>query len=156
MVPAVAEKPLVWKLFDAAEGAVAPRLEEAVRSGAFLGGLGLAARVRAGARRRIDDRTRALWHLVNLPAGSDVARLRREVAALDRELRRMSTGLEGAMADMEERAPRRRSSGTGRTTADPEERDADDPGARNGRAPRARRAARPGAPRRGAQRAPGA
>ena len=91
-------KPLLWKVFDAVEGAVAPRLEEAVRSDAFLGGLGLAARAQAAAKRTVEARARAIWHLVNLPAGSDVARLRREVAALDRELRRVSVSLDRALA----------------------------------------------------------
>jgi hypothetical protein len=153
MVAPVADKPLLWKLFDAAEGAVAPRLEEAVRSGVFLGGLGLAARARTGVRRRLDARTQTLWRLVNLPAGSDVARLRREVAALDRELRRVSSGLERALAELGEREPRRAPAGP---ADDLEDRDAVDPGARNGRAARPGRAAGPGAPRRRAQRAPGA
>jgi hypothetical protein len=103
-----------------------------VCSGAFLGGLRLAARVQAGARRRVEARTRALWHLLHLPAGTDVARLRCEVAALGRELHRMSATLERALADLE---------------ASEEVPDADDPRRPgNGRAVPARRAAGPRPP----------
>jgi hypothetical protein len=134
------DKPLFWKVFDAVDRVVAPRAEEIVRSGAFLGGLGLAARAQAGVRRRVEERTRGLWHLVNLPAGTDVARLRREVAALDRELRRMATTLERATPERQ------------RTEEDT---DAVDPrGSGNGRAPRARGAAGPRPAGRRAQRAP--
>jgi hypothetical protein len=34
------------------------------------------------------------WHLVNLPAGSDVSRLRAQIGALDREVRRLGLQLE--------------------------------------------------------------
>ena len=88
------DKPLFWRAFDAAERAVGPRLEEAVRSGPFLDALGVAARVQARARRDVERRSRRLWHLVNLPAASDVAHLRRQVAQLDRELRRVTAALE--------------------------------------------------------------
>jgi hypothetical protein len=132
------DKPLLWRIFDAADRVVAPRLEEVVHSGTFLGGLGLVARVQARLRRAVDARTRAAWHLVNLPAGSDVARLRRELAALDREVRRLSTTLERAMA--------------GQAPAE-EDDDARDPrGAGNGSASRVRRAAGPRSPGRRAQR----
>jgi hypothetical protein len=88
------DKPLFWKAFDAAERAVGPRLEEAVRSGPFLGALGAAAQVQAKVRRDAERRSRRVWHLVNLPAASDVAHLRRQVAHLDRELRRVTAALE--------------------------------------------------------------
>jgi hypothetical protein len=95
----MAGKPLFWRVFDKAEQTVAPRLEEAVRSSAFLGALSLAARAQARVRRDVERRSRRLWHLVNLPAGSDVTHLRRQVAELDRELRRMEIALERALAD---------------------------------------------------------
>jgi hypothetical protein len=91
-----ADKPLFWKAFDAAERAVGPRVEEAVRSGPFLGALGVAAQVQARVRRDVERRSRRLLHLVNLPAASDVAHLRRQVAQLDRELRRVTAALERA------------------------------------------------------------
>jgi hypothetical protein len=95
----MAGKPVLWRVFDKAEEAVAPRLEEAVRSDAFLGALSLAARAQARVRRDVERRSRRLWHLVNLPAASDVTHLRRQIAELDRELRRLDISLERALAE---------------------------------------------------------
>ncbi|MBV9196711.1 MAG: hypothetical protein JO168_21435 [Solirubrobacterales bacterium] len=92
-------KPLFWRVFDKAEEVVAPRLEDAVRSDPFLAALGLGARARARLRRDVERRSQWLWHLVNLPAGSDVTHLRRQVAELDRELRQVSIALEHALAE---------------------------------------------------------
>jgi hypothetical protein len=92
------DKPLLWKLFDTAEQAVAPRLEDLVRTGTFAQALGLAARSQAAVRQGLEARSRRLWHLVNLPAGSDVAHLRRQIALLDRELREVRRALERAEA----------------------------------------------------------
>ena len=41
-----------------------------------------------------ERQTRRVWHLANLPAGSDVAHLRRQIAALDHELRQVRRALE--------------------------------------------------------------
>jgi len=123
------DKPLLWRAFDAAEKAIAPRLEDAVRSGAFLQGLGLAARAQARLRRDLEARSRRIWHLVNLPAGSDVTRLRRQVAELDRELQRVTTTLERVLAE--------------RRRPEEEEGDADDARGADRRPARARRAAGP-------------
>jgi len=35
-----------------------------------------------------------VWHLVNLPAGTDVHRLRKQIGALDRDVRRLTFQLE--------------------------------------------------------------
>jgi hypothetical protein len=93
-----ADAPLLWKLFDGAEQAVAPRLEGLVRTAGFARALGLAARSQAAVRHGLEARSRRLWHLVNLPAGSDVAHLRRQIALLDRELREVRRALERAEA----------------------------------------------------------
>jgi hypothetical protein len=129
-----AAKPLWLRAFDAAERAVAPRLEQAVQSPAFAEALSLALRAQVAARRTVEARTRALWHLANLPAGSDVTALRRQVAALDRELHTLTTVVERALADLQE------------------DDDAQAPRAA-GRPARPRRAAGPGAQGRRAQRA---
>jgi len=96
------EKPLWLRAFDAAERALAPRLEEAVQSPAFADALTFALRAQGAARRAVEERTRALWHLANLPTATDVAALRREVAVLDRELQDIGAALERALADREE------------------------------------------------------
>ena len=80
-------KPLWRRAFDTAEQAVAPHLERGVQSGGFTEVVVLVQRTRNGVYRRLEQDSRRLWHLLNLPAGTDVRRLRRQVAAVDREVR---------------------------------------------------------------------
>jgi hypothetical protein len=98
----VANRPLWRKGFDLVEGAAGRRLEDLVRTGGFAQALGLAARARADVAAAVERRTRGALHLFNLPAASDVTRLRRQVAALDHEVRRLTATLERS-----ERAQRR-------------------------------------------------
>ena len=80
-------KPLWRRAFDTAERAVAPHLERGVQSDGFTEVVVLAQRTRTGVSRRLERESRRVWHLLNLPAGSDVRGLRRQVASLDREVR---------------------------------------------------------------------
>jgi hypothetical protein len=130
--------PLWRQAFDAAERAVAPRAEDLVRTEYFALGTALVRRAQTLAGRSVQGLTARAWHLVNLPAGSDVSRLRAQIGALDREVRRLGLQLE---------AERRRTAGSPiRSTT--EDDDAD--GAQPADGPR------PRPPRRGAQRSPGA
>jgi hypothetical protein len=95
--------PLWRQAYDAAERAVTPRVEGLVRTPGFALGVALARRVEAAARSTVRDATARAWHLVNLPAGSDVHRLRAQIGALDREVRRLTLRLEN-----ERRTPRAR------------------------------------------------
>jgi hypothetical protein len=100
--PAPPAPPLWRQAFDAAERAVAPRAEEFVRTPTFFVGTALVRRAQGMARDTARGLTARVWHLINLPAGSDVARLRSQIGSLDREVRRLSLQLE---------AERRRSAG---------------------------------------------
>jgi len=132
-----ADTSLLRKGFDVVEGAAGRRLEEFVRTGTFAEALGLATRARAGLEREVERRTRRALHVFNLPAASDVTRLRRQVASLDHEVRRLTAALERA-----QRADRR----------DEEAPDAGDRTQRGGA--RAGGAARPRPARRAPQRPP--
>jgi hypothetical protein len=90
----VAETPLWRQAFDAAERRVAPHAEQLVRTPAFSVAAALLGRSRATARGAARGLTARAWHLVNLPAGSDISRLRAQVGALDREVRRLTLQLE--------------------------------------------------------------
>ena len=90
----MSETPLWRKGFDTVEGAVGPRLETVTRSSRFAEVTGTAVGVQRGVRRWAEQRSRRLWHLANLPAGSDVTRLREQVAALDLQVRRLTSALE--------------------------------------------------------------
>ncbi|WP_104528330.1 hypothetical protein [Blastococcus saxobsidens] len=86
--------PLWRQAYDAVEKAVTPKAEELVRTDNFALGVALARRVTTLARSSARDLTARAWHLVNLPAGSDIHRLRTQIGALDREVRRLTVALE--------------------------------------------------------------
>ena len=94
----------VWlRAFNAVEGAVGPRVEEFVHGDTFSTGLVLVQRAKRGVSNQVERRTRQVWHLVNLPAGSDVRRLRSQIGDLDHEVRQLRGSL-----DREKRARARR------------------------------------------------
>ncbi|WP_116452658.1 hypothetical protein [Blastococcus litoris] len=136
-----APAPPLWRqAFDAAERAVAPRAEELVRTEYFSLGVALARRARMLAGRSAQDLSARAWHLLNLPAGSDVRRLRTQIGALDREVRRLTIQLE---------QERRRSAGARPLpTTSTEDSDADGAQPADGARPRParRRAQRPARP----------
>ena len=93
-----------WRqAFDVAERAVTPHAESLVRTETFSIGAALVRRARSVAGETARGLTARAWHLVNLPAGSDIARLRAQIGALDREVRRLGLQLE---------AERRRAAGS--------------------------------------------
>jgi hypothetical protein len=90
----MAQPPLWRRLYDTAERTVAPRLESVVRTEHFARGAALAGWARATARAQAEALSARAWHLMNLPAGTDVTRLRTQIGALDREVRRLALRLE--------------------------------------------------------------
>jgi hypothetical protein len=90
----VTDTPLWRQAFDAAEKRVTPHAEQLVRTPGFAVGVALYSRARSAARGTARGLTARAWHLINLPAGSDVSRLRAQVGALDREVRRLTVQLE--------------------------------------------------------------
>jgi hypothetical protein len=90
----VSEAPLWRQAFDAVERRVTPPAEQLVRTPGFAVGVALVSRGRSAARGAARGLTARAWHLLNLPAGSDVSRLRNQIGALDREVRRLTVQLE--------------------------------------------------------------
>lgn len=88
----------IGRSWSAIEREVSPRAEEFVETSEFRRAVGILLGVNAFARRRAAAAAGGVWHLLNLPTGSDVARLRRQVGALDREIRRLSLQLESQQA----------------------------------------------------------
>jgi hypothetical protein len=86
--------PLWRRAYDTADRVVTPRLEELVRTPGFAQGAALLRRVEALTRSAARDVSARGWHLLNLPAGSDVHRLRAQIGQLDREVRRLTARLE--------------------------------------------------------------
>jgi hypothetical protein len=129
-------QPPKWReAFDAVDRAVAPHAESFVRTPGFSTGVAVLRRAQVLARSSARGLTARAWHLLNLPAGTDVSRLRAQVGALDREVRRLTLQLEAARRETERR-------GT------PEESDADSAQPADGARPRParRRTQRPARP----------
>jgi len=141
-----APAPPLWRqAFDAAERAVTPRAEELVRTPWFTVGTALARRAQTAAGRSVQGLAARAWHLVNLPAGSDISRLRTQIGSLDREVRRLTLQLESERRRTAAPPP----TASTATTAPPEEdTDADRAQPADGARPRParRRAQRPPRP----------
>jgi hypothetical protein len=88
--------PLWRKAFDAAESAVAPHLEQAVRTDQFAIAVGVLQRVQTELRKRGERSSRQILHLLNLPAGSDMNRLLAQIGSLEREVRELRKQLADA------------------------------------------------------------
>jgi hypothetical protein len=124
-----------WRqAYDAVDKAVTPRAEAFVRTETFAQGAALVQRANRLARGTVRGVSARAWHLLNLPAGSDVSRLRAQIGALDREVRRLSLQLE---------AERRR---TAPTTEEDPRADGAPPAADPRPRPARRRAQRPAGP----------
>ena len=88
------EKPQWRKSYDAVERMVAPTAEALVRSGEFAQLTGALFGVRRALGNGVNEVAARVWHLVNLPTGTDVHRLRKQIGALDRDVRRLTLQLE--------------------------------------------------------------
>jgi hypothetical protein len=137
--------PLWRQAFDAAERAIAPRAEDLVRSEYFSLATALLRRAQTVAGGSVQGLSARAWHLLNLPAGSDISRLRAQIGSLDREVRRLTIQLE-----QERRRGPASLPGSSRSTTDPSTEDSDADGAQpaDGARPRParRRAQRPARP----------
>ena len=78
------------------EDVVTPTADALVRSEAFAIAAGLVHRARREVRQQVERTSRRAWHLVNLPAGSDVNRVLAHIASLERQVR----DLEKRLADV--------------------------------------------------------
>lgn len=85
----VSEQPGLRSAYDAVERTVGPRLEALVRTGEFARATAGLARARGLVSKQVNGVTARVWHLANLPAGTDVQRLRVQIGQLDREVRRL-------------------------------------------------------------------
>ena len=87
-------RPLWRQAFDAVERRVAAPTERMTRADAFNDVLSAGLRSRRALQRAVERRTRRLLHLANLPAATDVKRLSEQVAALRREVRALQRELD--------------------------------------------------------------
>lgn len=76
-------------LYDAVEKRATPVIEDVVKSGEFKETAKTVTLLRKRAGRAVEGVTAGVLHSVNLPAGSDLRKLRRQLGELDFEVRQL-------------------------------------------------------------------
>ena len=92
--------PLWKRAFDAAEKAVAPKLEAAVRTEQFAETASALTKLQSKARTQAKERSQQAMHNWNLPTATDISRLREQVTSLERAVRDLTKqvqALQGAL-----------------------------------------------------------
>jgi hypothetical protein len=90
------DRPAWRQGFDAIEAAVAPRLEELVKTEQFQVAMGLVTSAQKAVQQRAERNMRRALHLWNLPAGSDVTRILNEIGKLQRDVRELTRRLDAS------------------------------------------------------------
>ncbi|HLJ02126.1 MAG TPA: hypothetical protein VKT31_01725 [Solirubrobacteraceae bacterium] len=89
------------------ERAIGEPLETALHSDTYFDLITELTRARASTSQTLEGVSRRLLHLLNLPAGSDIRRVREQLGRMERRLAQLSKELEEATADEASRARRR-------------------------------------------------
>jgi hypothetical protein len=112
--------PLWLELVRRFERAIGAPVESTVRSDAYFDVVTQANRARARMTRTVEDLSEQWLHLFNMPAASDVRRLREQLGRVERQLNRVAKEL----ADREDaaEAPRPRSNARPRAASKPKPR----------------------------------
>lgn len=76
-------------VFDAVEKRVTPVVEDVVHSDEFRTVNSVVGGLQRGAARRAQGVVASVLHAVNLPAGTDMKKLRRQIGELDYEVRQL-------------------------------------------------------------------
>lgn len=87
------DSPLWHQAVTRIDEIVAPHADAFVRSETFAVATGLALRLKRDVGRAVERGSRRAWHLLNLPAGSDVNRLLAQLASLERQVRHLEKRL---------------------------------------------------------------
>ena len=90
----VNDLPLWLRLVLRMERAVGVHVESAVHSDVYFDLVADLNRSKARATAAVEDVSKRFWHLANLPAGTDVRRMRQQLAAMERRLVQLSKELE--------------------------------------------------------------
>jgi hypothetical protein len=83
------------------ERAVGVPVEAAVRSDTYFDMVAQATRAQTRAAETLERLTSEWLHLFNMPAGTDVRRLREQLAGMDRKLTRITKELDDLRGDQE-------------------------------------------------------
>lgn len=88
-------------MYDAIERQVSPRVEATVHSDEYAAVTTAVKRLRSAVGSRIEGLSAGLLHLVNLPAGSDIRKIRRQIGELDYEVRTLRMTLLARLSERE-------------------------------------------------------
>ncbi len=82
---------------------LAPLANEVTHSEEFAQAAALLTSVKKVLRGELNNLAAGAWHAINLPAGTDVQRLRQQVGSLDREVRLLTLELQQARKEAKRR-----------------------------------------------------
>src|SRR4051794_38202152 len=88
------ERPLWRRMFDSWNAQVGTRLEQVVRTDAFADQAAWIAGLNRRRNEMAEQMSRRLLHAWNLPTAGDVAKLKRQVESLERQLHKANKTLE--------------------------------------------------------------
>lgn len=94
-----AGQPLWLRAVHRLERTVGEPLESVLHSDAYFDLITEMLRVRAGTGRTLEGVSRRMLHLLNLPAGSDIRRLREQLGRVERRLATLTKELDDAGVD---------------------------------------------------------
>ena len=90
------EKPMWRRLFDSFDAEIAPQLESLVRTSQFADAMALMNRVNQQAMKAVAEANRQFLEFWNVPSRTELADLKQQLAAVDRQLHTMSKALKEA------------------------------------------------------------
>ena len=88
------ERPLWRRVFDAVDAELGPRLEQLVRTEQFADTVAFINRMNKQAADAAEQFNRQALHFWNRPAATDVADLKKQLASVERELRKITKTLD--------------------------------------------------------------
>ncbi len=94
-----AKAPLWLRTVHRVERAVGEPLEAVLHSDTYFDLVTDLVRARKSYERRVEEVSRRLLHLLNLPAGSDIRRVREQLARIERRVTELSRELEQLETD---------------------------------------------------------
>ena len=86
----MSSKPLWLKAVHKVERAVGGPVEAAVRSDTYFDVVTKATRATGAVKRKVNGASTRVLHVINLPAGSDMQRMREQLARMERRINRLT------------------------------------------------------------------
>jgi hypothetical protein len=86
--------PLWLRVVLRVERTVGASVESAVHSGTYFDAVAELSRTKAKLTGTVEGVSKRIWHLANLPAGTDIRRMRQQLAGIERRLIQLSKELE--------------------------------------------------------------